>query len=350
MSTFHGSVRHHAREIVRVQSRPIPWGWMMVTGFSTFIPLCVGVWRGEGGAAIFGALAGYFFGLTDHPGTFKHRTLMVVLTAFVCWLAFVLGILLQKQNHFAIFCVVSGVMVYVLGMMGGKGAELERLLVLGGITFFVSRYAPGLTFSLLPVISSYFFLAWLTALLMIAISRFTVQKTVGEFVRVDHAARNLLTTDRSRHFYALTYMSAVLVSILAVGLLEIGRGYWTVITVLLMMNPVRKTTYYRVAQRIVGTLLGVVIGHAFMLLHPPIFIYVGIAGVCAGLIPLFWQRNYWLVSFCATIMVLAFLSVAQYAHIDHDLSLLRIKATLDGCFIAAVVTFAFRALGRALED
>jgi Fusaric acid resistance protein-like len=346
MSTFQGSVRRHAREIVHVPRRPIPWAWMMVTGLATLIPLALGVLRGEGTLAIFGALTGYFIGLTDHAGTFRHRVLMATVTSLVCWLAFLAGILLQ--NHLVLFCLLSAIMVYLLGIMGGRGAELERLLVLGGISFFVARYAPVLTLKIVPAISAYFAMAWLTSIGVIGLTRLTIQKSAGEYVRIDRAARNLLTTERTRHFYALTYMSAVLISILAVGLLDIGRGYWTVITVLLMMNPVRKTTYYRVAQRIVGTLLGVTLGHAFLLLHPPIFVYVGLAGAFAALVPLFWHRNYWLVSFCATLMVLAFLSVAQYAHIDLGLSLLRIKATLDGCLIAAVVTFVFRAFERAL--
>jgi hypothetical protein len=334
------TLKGHASQILKVRKDVVPWAWMFISGLATAIPLIIGFVRNEAAVSIFGALTGYFIGLCDHRAPLWHRLLIVTVSAAICWFAFVVG--LWVQNSLTQFIFVVAVMVALLGLWGGRGAELERIVLFAAANLVVARYATTLNLKIVPAIDFYAVVAFVTVIVGIFVSRYTIQKTYSDFISVKQSFRMLLTRDRAKYYYAIIYIFAAVFSILCVEYFQINRGYWIVVTVLFMMKPDRKESIYRIIQRLLGTLLGVVTGHFLISEHFSIpWMISGVFG-CAFMVPYVWNRNYWLVAFLATNLVILLLSIAQYGHIDGSITSARVKATLYGCAISLVVMLIFR--------
>jgi MFS family permease len=340
----------HTSQIFKIKDRPlsgVPWAWMLITGLSTLAPLMAGYFRGEIAISIYGSLTGCLIGICDHRGTLRHRLLLATIGFLVCWGGFAIGLCVQ-QSLLGLLAVAV-LIVYPLGLLGGKGAELERLLLFSGILFFISRYAVALSVSMMGRLSFYFCVAYVTGVLGILLSRVTLQKTAGEFVHVRVAVRQFFVSEVSRHFYAATFLFAIFCGIFLIEFFKIERGYWIAVTILLMMRPSRKEIIYRIVQRMFGTLLGVLVGEVLIVTHAPMAILVTGAFLCASFTPYVWHRNYWLVSFLITTFVIILLSIALHDHLNSSITVTRLEVTFYGCAVSLIAIGFARFVERLLK-
>jgi len=343
---YHARTRRHARRILKTEDAPPPMVWMIICSLGTVAPLLVGTIRVEVPFAIYGALAGYFIGLSDHRGSLLNRLVIATLSFITNALCFSLGILWHQKLW--IFVPFSLVAAYGLRLFGGKGAELERLLLFSLINLMVARYAFWIAPGDLPSVIPYFLIAYSTAIAVILISQYVHPEYQGKFLPAQHALRQAFTLNPLRHFYSFAYLFTVGISILCVECLHMPRGYWTVITVLLILKPDHKESFYRVFQRLFGSILGVIAGELLILIGPPLSAMIGISFLCALLVPYVWNRNYWLVTFLATLLVISLLSMALYGHLDNGITWFRLQATLAGCFISLLSLWVFQQLEKMI--
>jgi hypothetical protein len=336
----------HATRILKPKRIKTPWVWIVLTAFAVFFPMVMGYWLGEISLAIYGALVGYFLGLCDHEANKKQRLLVCFSAFFAAYIAFVLGVFSQSSD--AGFILSSILVIYLLGLLGGKGAEIERLLLLAVINFFVATYARSLSVALLPKISFYMLLSLFAAILGIFCFPYANMERHKKIPSWKELFKLWSTKDISRHFYAFYITTAILLAILFVHFFQITRGYWTVITVLLVIKPNKRETIYRLIQRLFGSLIGVFVAEILIHLQLPLELLIFGATACAALVPACWNRNYWLVTFFATNLVILLLSMAQYGHIDQTLTFVRLVASLYGCGIGIFSVLLFRQLERHL--
>lgn len=317
--------------------------WVFVVAFGVLVPLLVGLIRNEAAFSIFGSLTGYMLGLSTESGPLLHRFKVSLMTFVGIVIGFTLGLVFQ--DSVAIYFILGASIVYTLGVIAGKGAEVECALVFSAVSFYVARYA-NLHYEVdFSGILFYMTLALAAVIAANVISfLFFPLAEVEPHVRLRSSFYQVKTLDRIRHFYALTYMSAVLLSMLLVEWLNIDRGYWMVITVLLMMKPTRRESFHRVIQRVVGTISGVVIGLPLVELHLSVVVYAIFAVLFSALIPRVWKVNYWLVSMCVTVFVICLLEIATQGHLNAMVTMARIRATLYGCGISIFVIFLFQIL------
>jgi hypothetical protein len=200
----------------------------MVCGAAITCPLVLGHIRGDVPDSIYGGLSGFLMALSDHRATVRHRLLIATIAFMAGWLGFASGICLQ--HHFMGFIGVSLFATYGLGLLGGRGGEFERLILFAILELVLSRYALVLSFARTGVLTLYIFVAYVTVVACILISRLTMQNTVGYFIHPREAVRLALTRDPSRHRYAVEYCSAVLLAILCDACGQLARGYWAIIT------------------------------------------------------------------------------------------------------------------------
>jgi hypothetical protein len=116
-----------------------------------------------------------------------------------------------------------------------------------------------------------------------------------------------------------------------------GHGHWISLTVVLVVQRDLSSALARTLQRAVGTLVGVILGGAFMALGPSAWGSVVAIGVLAAARPVLRSGNYMVYSVAMTPLVILLLDLGAQ---DLASSLIdRLLATLVGCALALVLGF-----------
>lgn len=112
----------------------------------------------------------------------------------------------------------------------------------------------------------------------------------------------------------------------------IPRGYWIVLTVMVVLQPDFGTTKQKAGQRVIGTLIGGALG-TLLLIHPfhPALLVIAIAA-CSFLFVYFQPRNYKVSVVFVTMMLVAMLEVA--GPIDWHIAAYRLLSTTIGGTLA----------------
>ncbi|OCG65367.1 TIGR01666 family membrane protein [Gilliamella sp. wkB18] len=143
--------------------------------------------------------------------------------------------------------------------------------------------------------------------------------------------RNL--TVQSALFRHAIRMSIVLfVGYMLIHFSELSHGYWIILTSLFVCQPNYSTTKYRLKLRILGTILGIIIGIPLTYLFPSIEEQLVLIIITGWLFFLFKNSQYAYAT--AFITLLVFFSFSLIGESSIEVAILRIIATLIGCFIA----------------
>lgn len=317
--------------MLRANAEPVAYSQMLLCALATTAPLMLALFRQELGLAIYGALTGYFLSINDHQGSLRHRLWVVVVTFSILLLGFASGLRLQEET-FLLFLVLAA-LTYWIGLMGGEGGEYERAILFATVQVIVASHTPGLTLEhLLPIFKyslfSFLFVVVATGLHS-AIMRPEPRPLVGWREALQKA------TDSDRQLHALSYMLVALLAVGYVASVPMERGYWIVITTLLVMKPDHRLSLYRSFQRLFGTFLGVLVTELIIFtFHTPLPILLSVM-VVSGLVPWALKRNYWLLSGFASILVILLLDLPDVEAGNLQMPLLRLRMTALGCLFGA---------------
>lgn len=140
------------------------------------------------------------------------------------------------------------------------------------------------------------------------------------------------------HFGSQLFRHAVRLSIvvfvcsLLVELFEITQGYWVLLTAILVCQPNYSATKKRLIQRVLGTILGVIVGLSLRYLSPTLEAQLGLLVAFSSLFFLFRTNNYSFSTFFITIQVLISFDIVG---LDPEGAMLpRIIDTLIGAGVA----------------
>lgn len=93
--------------------------------------------------------------------------------------------------------------------------------------------------------------------------------------------------------------------------LPLGHGYWAPMTSVMVMRPDFAQTYSRGVARFAGTVVGVWLAGALMVLaHPGMYVCAALAVVCIGLMYLLMRTGYSVASACIAAYVVFLLGIA----------------------------------------
>ncbi|MGX2956667.1 YccS family putative transporter [Ursidibacter arcticus] len=151
--------------------------------------------------------------------------------------------------------------------------------------------------------------------------------------------RDMIPAIRSQcHFGSPLFRHAVRLSIvvfvcsLIVECFQVEQGYWILLTAILVCQPNYSATKTRLIQRVIGTILGVVVGLSFNYLSPTLEAQLGLIVASSSLFFLFRTNNYSFSTFFITIQVLISFDVVGFGA---DVAMLpRIIDTLIGASLA----------------
>lgn len=315
--------------MLRWEPHPPPWTRMILCATATCVPLLIGLCCGQLVISIYGALTGYILGLSDHSGPFKHRLWTITLTFLLLIAGFTVGHLLQ--GNWIIYLILFTALVYWLGILAGEGAELEKALLFTTIALVSAYFASPLTPAIIPLLWFYTGVGYLCLIIGIPLLAIIRKPSPESITGFRTALKKTLTLRKEKHLYAVTYVVFALLSVWITYYFHIERGYWVTITVLLVMKPDQNPAFYRAFQRSIGTLLAVgCVDILLQLEQDPRWLIPVIIGCALG-VPWAIKKNYWLMTFLVTIMVVLLLELVSPRQEDLHTPFIRLIATLLGC-------------------
>ena len=322
-------LRQHFVDMMRWQTNPPPWPRMILSAIATCVPLVVGLLRGELVISIYGALIGYILGLSDHAGPLKHRLWTITLTFLLIAVAYTFGQYFPG-NRIEFFMVFTA-LVYWLGVLAGEGAELEKTLLFTTIALVGSNAAKPLAPEIIPLLWLYVLIGYLslvTGILVQATLKRPIPEAITGFTNV---LKKTLMLRRQNRVHAAAYALTALASVWIGHHFHLERSNWVTITVLLVMKPDQNPIFYRAFQRFAGTILAVLCVDVLIeLIRDPLWL-IPLIIACALGVPWAIKKNYWLVTFLATIMVVLLLELVSPHPNDLHTPFVRLTATLLGC-------------------
>ncbi len=315
--------------MLRWEAHPPPWTRMILCATATCVPMMIGLWRDQLVISIYGALTGYILGLSDHSGPFKHRLWTITLTFLLLIAGFTVGYLLQ--GNWMAYLILFTALVYWLGILAGAGAELERALLFTTIALVSAYFSIPLAPAIIPLLWFYTGIGYLCLIIGIPLLAVIRKPSPESITGFRMALKKTLTLRKEKHLYAASYAMFALLSVWVAYYFQIERGYWVTITVLLVMKPDQNPAFYRAFQRSIGTLLAV--GCVDILLQieeDPRWLIPVIIGCALG-VPWAIKKNYWLMTFLVTIMLVLMLELVAPHPDNLHTPFVRLIATLLGC-------------------
>lgn len=321
-------------DLMKWQPDPAPWPNMILSALATCIPLVIGLLCGQLVISIYGALAGYILGLSDHAGRLGHRLWAITLSCGLLIAGFTAGV--HLQGHPVVYQILFATLVYWLGVLAGEGAEMEKALLFTAIAMVSAYLAPPIPKVILPLLWAYIGIGYCCLMIGIPLLAWWQKAPPQPITGFRKALKKSWTLEKEKHFHAATYTLMALLSLWLTEYFQLERGQWVTITVLLVMKPDRQQTLQRVFQRIIGTVLAVLCVDLLLpTVHDTRWLIPVVIG-CALSMPWAMKKNYWLVSFFATIMVVLLLDLAAPAQGGLHTPFVRLMATLFGCLIGLV--------------
>jgi hypothetical protein len=328
-------LKQHVENTFKLSPDPAPYHKMALSFLSSTLPMIVGYFRGELPVAIFGALFGFTLILLDHFGPLKKRIAHLIVSTIFLILGFLLGAWINGdvlQTSIALF-IIS----FVLGKTKNNGIELERVLLFTAIQLLVASGTPGIL-PYFPKITFYCLIAFASHLCFLYIFKLKV-KQVEEAYTSKKATMIKVIKEKTSVKFALVFAFTATIGYDLAILLKISHGYWVVVTTLIVMLPDSYQSFYKSAQRVMGTFIGVLLG-AFILSFGfnPIWVIV-LVSVCTYFIPYGMTRNYWVANIFIAALVVFLLELTKSQHTGSlDIALLRATDIGLGCLLGLIGT------------
>lgn len=326
--------KYHLKEAFKSDSMEVLYSQMILCTVATSIPLFLGFYYQQLEIAIYGGLTGYFLTIYEQYGTLTHRLFISTLSFFMLVLGFIAGLYLKLHlyEYFALLTLLA----YWVGLMGGEGAELERAALFSTFQLIIAANSFYIDSRAIPYLLPYAFTSYALVLLATFIAVFIFKKDVSPVSGVMKALKQPLVSKLEVHLHAISYALITLMSALLMEYFNVERGYWTVITILLILKPDRTQSLYRSFQRFVGTCFGVAASVGVVHFLPYTLPMICVIACCAGFVPWAMKKNYWLVSFLISIIVILLLDLPAAHHGNIHTPVVRLEATLYGSLLSLV--------------
>lgn len=152
--------------------------------------------------------------------------------------------------------------------------------------------------------------------------------------------KSQLNYDSQIFRFALRMSALMLILVFSIGFLPGGSyGYWLPITLIVISRPSYGMTLKRNIERVIGTLLGLVLAWALIEINLDQYVLLGICVVAMFIFFGFLLLRYWLSAMGITVAVVLCLSI-YHGHAEQILSE-RLLFTILGCVIGLAATFLF---------
>jgi uncharacterized membrane protein YccC len=149
-----------------------------------------------------------------------------------------------------------------------------------------------------------------------------------------------LTHVNSEQFkYALRVAFVLCIGVFIFKFFNIDHGQWIALTILIVIQPYYGATRKKGIERVVGTVLGIIVGGIIMLLPVPHEVFVWLLVVVSFFVAYFLRNNYKVGVFFVTIMMVILMQLSQQSSMQ--LIGWRVLSTLIGSVLALLAGYVF---------
>ena len=329
-------LKEHLENTLKLNPAPTPISRMVLCSLCTTLPLILGFALNQLTLAIFGSLLGFVLILNDHFGPLKQRIYHLITTFFFLSGALYLGAVISSSN--LLVAIILFIISFILGKAKDYGLELERLLLFMALQILTAAGTPGLReqfWNLMP----YCFFAFINYILCLTFV-FLISRHSTEFMSSKRQTFKKIINQKQSTRFAFNFAITITTGFILANILHISRGYWVVGTALIVMLPDSIQSFYKSAQRLLGTFIGVIIAAFLVRLgHDPISLILFVL-IAAYFAPLGLIRNYWLGNIFIAALILFLLEISSAQHTgSFELAILRTKDIGLGCLLGVIGTF-----------
>ncbi len=151
--------------------------------------------------------------------------------------------------------------------------------------------------------------------------------------------REIFNFDSQQFKYALRVGLGLALSVFIFKFFKIDHGHWIALTLLIVIQPYYGATRKKGFERIIGTVAGILVGGAIMLLPIKHETFVVILIFISFFVAYYLRNNYKVGVFFVTIMLVVMMQLSKQG--SWDLIWWRVLSTLIGSALAILISFAF---------
>ena len=302
------------------------------------VPVLAALASGQPHAALPAGAGALLALLTDPRRRLALRAAAICVALLVVLLAAILGVALQHDRRAVALAVVA------IAFLAGLPRPSFPYLTLVGKMAAALVIITSMGFSASPVAAIAFAVGGLFALAATVIeTRWRDTRDAGSSPYDEWRA--IWSGDTNPLFYAITLSATVAFAMVVAVALDARLPGWVGLTVLFVMHPDDAMAVRNIAQRIGGTLAGIVVAGAIVhFVHAPFALALACIG-CAAALPRAQAANFFWFSLAVTVLILLLFDLALLS-VGGDAPLLvwRFYDTLLGCGAVAVALMLVRAL------
>jgi uncharacterized membrane protein YccC len=151
--------------------------------------------------------------------------------------------------------------------------------------------------------------------------------------------REVFNIDSQQFRYSLRVGLGLALSVFIFKFFHIDHGHWIALTLLIVIQPYYGATRKKGIERIIGTVAGILVGGAIMLLPIKHEAFVIILIFISFFVAYYLRNNYKVGVFFVTIMMVVMMQLSKQG--SWDLIWWRVLSTLIGSVLAISISFAF---------
>ncbi len=325
--------KEHVENTLRINPEPTPLFKMILSAMAITTPLVIGHFNHELFVSMFGSLMGLVFYLNDHFDSFFIRARHLLVTFILLMISLAVGSASIGSNLTIV--IILFILSFLLGKSKDYGIELERMMLFITLQFLTAsaEIVIKLKLTSLLLYSSIALLNYLFwAYVIFRITKHQVATTASKRATV----KKIISHNTGIKFPLVCAVFSTLGYILA-QTFEFSHANWIVGTALIVILPDSYQSLYKGAQRVLGTILGVVIASVILTYAHNQALLIAFVFICSLLMPIGLSQNYWVGNIYIAAMILFFLEIAAPQSIaTHHLAYWRAVDIVLGCSIGAL--------------
>jgi hypothetical protein len=325
--------KEHLENTLRINPEPTPLFKMVLSALAITTPLIIGYINHQLFVSMFGALMGLVLYLNDHFGFLAVRLKHLAAAFILLLLSFYVGAFSFGNNY-----IIVGVL-FILSFLVGKskdfGIELERMMLFITLQFLTASSEPIFKIQIQPLMI-YSLIAFLNYIFWASIIFSVSKHQVSPMISKRNTVKHIMTNNKSSYFPLVCAVFSC-VGFMTAQFFKFSHANWIVGTALIVILPDSYQSIYKSAQRLVGTIAGVIIASAILTyIHDPKLLIVFVF-LFSFLMPNGISKNYWVANIYIAALILLFLEIGAPQSIEtHHLAFWRIVDIAIGSFIGVL--------------
>lgn len=307
--------KQHIDNTFRIDPGPTPIFKMALSSLAMTVPLIIGYFNNHLFVSMIGALMGLLIYLNDHFGSFLLRIKHLVATFIFLSFGFAIGA--YSAGHNTLIIILLFILSFCVGKSKDYGIELEKIMLFVALQFLTAASSPIYKTELMALFQ-YSSLALVNYLIWASIIFLITRHQASPITSKRETFKKIISQNKTLKFPLICAIFAC-VGYIAANALEFSHPYWIIGTYLIVILPDSYQSIYKSSQRLIGTIIGVVLASMILTyVHDP-RILMALVFLFSFLMPNGISKNYWVgnVYIAALIMFFLELGVPNSTSTDH---------------------------------